>query len=67
MEPARHVARELVRDFIEEEYAPFPVGRHDDMMDCLARITDEAIGARFPRERQAPAPSHTSQAGWMGA
>lgn len=62
-----HVARELVRDFIEEEYAPFPVGRHDDMMDCLARITDEAIGARFPRERQAQAPHHAGSGGWMGA
>lgn len=64
-----NVLRDLVRDFIEDEYAPFPVGRHDDMMDCLARITDEALGARFPRERQEQ--PHRAVAGggpgWMGA
>ena len=43
------VVTELVRDFIEEEYAPFPVGRHDDMIDCLARIVDPKLNAVFPR------------------
>lgn len=32
--------RDLVHDFIEEEYAPFPVGLHDDMLDSLARIAE---------------------------
>lgn len=31
---------DLVRSFIDEEYIPFPVGEHDDMMDDLARIYD---------------------------
>lgn len=33
-------SRDLVRDFIEEEYVAFPVLKHDDMIDCLARIVD---------------------------
>jgi predicted phage terminase large subunit-like protein len=39
-------------DFIEqllvEEYDRFPVGAHDDGMDCLARITDADLNAVFP-------------------
>jgi phage terminase large subunit-like protein len=38
-------ARDLVKDFIEQEYTAFPVLKHDDMLDCLARIVDlEAAG-----------------------
>lgn len=33
-------SRDLVRDFISEEYIAFPVLKHDDMIDCLARIVD---------------------------
>jgi hypothetical protein len=32
--------RDLVHDFIEEEYAAFPVGLHDDLLDSLARIAE---------------------------
>lgn len=32
---------DLVSVFIEEEYKPFPVMRHDDMIDNLARLEDE--------------------------
>lgn len=32
--------RDLVSIFIEEEYVPFPVGLHPDMLDSLARITE---------------------------
>lgn len=40
------ITRDLVKDFIQEEYQPFPVLKHDDMLDCLARIVDlEAIQA----------------------
>lgn len=59
--------RELVRDFIEEEMAPFPVGRHDDMLDCLARITDERMPVRFPAVhtvREIPQPR---AGGWMAS
>ncbi len=34
------VMRDLVHDFIEDEYAAFPVGLHDDMLDSLARIAE---------------------------
>ena len=33
-------SRDLVQDFINEEYIAFPVLKHDDMFDCLARIVD---------------------------
>lgn len=32
--------RDLVHDFIEDEYTPFPVSQHDDMLDALSRIND---------------------------
>lgn len=31
---------DLVQDFIEQEYKPFPVGIHDDMFDAISRIED---------------------------
>ena len=40
---------DLVRDFVGQEYTAFPVSHHDDMMDCLARITDPELGAVFPK------------------
>lgn len=40
--------RDLVRDFIEEEYAPFPVGQHDDMLDSLARIEEPELPLLWP-------------------
>ncbi len=39
--------RDLTRLFTDE-YLEFPVGRHDDMLDCLARILDPKFGAEFP-------------------
>ena len=44
-------ARDLVREFIEEEYAAFPVGLHDDMLDAFARIVDPDLPLSWPRER----------------
>jgi phage terminase large subunit-like protein len=41
-------AEDLTRVFIDEEYLAFPVGRHDDMLDCRARILDPALKAVFP-------------------
>lgn len=32
--------RDLIKDFIEEEYVPFPVPLHDDMLDALSRIEE---------------------------
>ncbi|MEW6775668.1 MAG: phage terminase large subunit [Bdellovibrionota bacterium] len=60
--------RDLVQVFIEEEYAAFPAGSHDDLLDALARILDEELGARFPgggveREHRKVIPLGR---GWMG-
>lgn len=40
---------ELVKQFVDEEMAVFPVGRHDDMLDALSRIVDEDVRAAFPQ------------------
>lgn len=48
------MSRDLVRDFVEQEYLPFPVPVHDDMMDCLARVLD--------KEMAIPAPSTSGHA-----
>lgn len=42
--------RDMVQVFIEEEYLPWPVGVHPDMLDALARILDDELGAVFPSE-----------------
>jgi len=65
---------ELVQTFINEEYKPFPVGLHDDMMDCLSRILDEDMQVSWPKlevkedrySRRRYRPSHGGGS-WMGA
>lgn len=39
---------DIVRYFIDWEYLPFPNGAHDDLLDAMARIVDEKLGAYFP-------------------
>jgi hypothetical protein len=41
---------DLVDVFQQEEYLAFPVGRHDDLLDCLARIVDPDLKSilKFP-------------------
>lgn len=39
---------ELISVFINEEYKPFPVGKHDDMFDAMSRILDPDLGATWP-------------------
>lgn len=60
---------DLVHEFTEEEYAPFPVGRHDDMMDCLARIADPLLNVQFPKEVKERSAVRASQGvgAWMGS
>lgn len=41
---------DLVRSFIEEEYAAFPVGLHDDMLDSLSRIAEPDLRLTWPKE-----------------
>ncbi|BFR47907.1 phage terminase large subunit [Nitratidesulfovibrio sp. HK-II] len=49
--------RDLAREFVDEEYLAFPVSRHDDMLDCLARILDPDLGAEFPALDDGPDPA----------
>jgi predicted phage terminase large subunit-like protein len=44
-------SRDLVHDFIETEYLSFPVGRHDDMMDGLARSEEPELSLPWPMEK----------------
>lgn len=41
--------RDLIKEFIEQEYLGFPVSVHDDMLDCLARIVEPELNAFFPK------------------
>ena len=43
--------RNLVHDFIEDEYCAFPVGLHDDMLDGLARIAEPELKLQWPIKR----------------
>lgn len=45
---------DLVNVFIEQEYLPFPVPLHDDMLDSLARICEESLSPLFPRPKVQP-------------
>lgn len=42
------VTQDMVTIFRNEEYLPFPVGFHPDMLDALARIVEKELDARFP-------------------
>jgi hypothetical protein len=47
--------RDLVYDFVEQEYTAFPVSRHDDMLDALSRICDDKeLGLRWPNGPPSP-------------
>jgi phage terminase large subunit-like protein len=39
--------RDIIQDFIEIEYLPFPVGEFDDFFDMLSRMEDEIVAARL--------------------
>ncbi len=53
---------DLVQAFVDEEYKPFPVGGHDDMLDALARVLDENFPAEWPMayHHEARAPQRPS-------
>ncbi|MBT7082058.1 MAG: hypothetical protein HN929_11460 [Chloroflexi bacterium] len=40
--------RNIIQEFIDEEYLPFPFCTFWDMFDCLARILDPKLQATFP-------------------
>lgn len=58
--------RDLIRDFIEEEYKAFPVPVHDDGLDALARIAEPDLSLKWPKERKQSAKVLEFGAGWMG-
>jgi phage terminase large subunit-like protein len=39
---------DLMVNFIEDEYKLFPLSKHDDMLDCTARIIDSKMGVVYP-------------------
>ncbi|HVB80003.1 MAG TPA: hypothetical protein VNE82_08640, partial [Candidatus Binataceae bacterium] len=45
---------DLVGAFVEEEYKPFPVGLHEDMLDALSRICDSDLSLLWPRAPSDP-------------
>lgn len=61
---------DLTRAFTEEEFVPFPVGIHDDMMDALSRICEPDLRLTWPKEKKPeyvppPAPVHNRGVAWM--
>ena len=41
---------DLTQEFVNDELIDFPVASHDDILDCMARIKDEDLGAVFPEK-----------------
>lgn len=48
--------------FVQEEYLSFPVCKHDDMLDGLARILDEDLGVEWPKEPPPETPKWVREA-----
>lgn len=44
------VTRELINDFVEKELLAFPVGKHDDMLDSLARLVEPELSLTWPSQ-----------------
>jgi predicted phage terminase large subunit-like protein len=43
--------KDLVHDFIEDEFMPFPVSSHKDMLDSLARLIEPDLKLIWPKEK----------------
>ena len=43
---------DLVHDFIEDEYYPFPNSGHKDMLDSLSRIAEPTLSLIWPQEKK---------------
>jgi len=60
---------DFISKFIDDEFKAFPVSVHDDMLDCMARILDPVLGAKFPRKQEKQEPEfasyHGDGNGWM--
>ncbi len=44
--------KDFIWSFLKDEYEAFPVCLHDDMLDCIARIRDVNLGAKFPKIKE---------------
>ena len=51
--------KDFIQELINEEYLTFPFCKHDDMLDCLARITDKQLDIIFPQNESLPRTSTT--------
>jgi phage terminase large subunit-like protein len=60
---------DFVASLLSDEYESFPVSTHDDMLDCIARILDPKLDAKFPIAKPKP-PKNPYYVGgsdsWMG-
>lgn len=59
------VRKDMVQVFINEEYLPWPVGIHPDMLDALARMLDDELNAVFPSETHVAVPRSRRSSHWM--
>ena len=48
-EVAPGVVKDIIKQFIEEEYATFPVGKFDDAFDCLGRLAEPKPALPWPK------------------
>lgn len=46
--------RELIAEFLDEEFDTFPFGKHDDILDDMARIYDPDMHVSFPKDSKPP-------------
>jgi len=61
---------DLVHTFVEQEYFPFPVSLHKDMLDALSRIVEPGLTLAWPKQQtkqsSQPAPIVSQpQTAWM--
>ena len=61
-------AKDLIKILIEDEYETFPVSAHDDMLDCMARIVDPILNAKFPLIEEVAEQNYNlgTPGSWMG-
>lgn len=59
---------DVIEQFLNEEFDPFPVSVHDDMLDALSRIMDEDLFSTWPRTAESAARYSTRKrtgSSWM--
>ncbi|CAB4164653.1 Terminase RNaseH-like domain containing protein [uncultured Caudovirales phage] len=60
----RGIRFDLVQELIKTEMMTFPVSKHDDCLDALARVLDEDLEARFPKLIRRSAQVSSYQSPW---